>query len=75
MSKNIALEILKSMQQDQSVPKFQSDNMTLFELMKTLQELFEKYPFLKDYPIVHQDFGNVTKSTTVEVWNKKIIIS
>jgi hypothetical protein len=76
MSENNALDILKIMEdQRQSIPIFDSDNMTLSDLMKTLQELIEKYPFIKDYPIVHEEFGSITKSMEVTLWNKKIVIT
>ena len=50
-----------------SVISYKSKSMTLMELMETLQEIFERFPFAKNYKIHHIQFGGLTAATCVEI--------
>ena len=48
-----------------SIIAFQSKSMTLMELMETMNEIFERFPFAKDYKII--SLGNAFNTTCVEI--------
>ena len=50
-----------------NVINYVSKSMTLMELMETLQEIFERFPFAKNYKIHHIAFGSLTPSTCVSI--------
>lgn len=54
--------------------RYQKKNITLMELMQIFQELFEKFPYAKDYTINTISFGSLHSSTCIEVDNERRVI-
>lgn len=53
--------------------KYVNKSMTFFDLMETLQEIFERFPFAKHFKVYHNAFDGMTHTSSIEI-NKELSV-